>query len=211
MSLVEKLIINYSDFSVHIEKWELLDSGVNVLWGPSGSGKTSVFRGLLGLETVKECKWVFDGEDIGRLPPGEKNIGVVFQSYDLFPHMSAYENIRFAAEAKRVDMKAFETQLETISKKLRIDHILSKKAPLLSGGEQQRVAMARAVVGKPRMLFLDEPFSALDEELKQESRELIHDFIKEQKIPVLLITHDKRDVNFLGDKVFEIKNGRLLV
>ena len=187
MSLVEKLIIEYNDFSIQIEKWELLDSGVNVLWGPSGSGKTSVFRGLLGLEAVKECKWTFGGQDLGRLAPGRKNIGVVFQNYDLFPHMSAYENIRFAAEAKKVDMKEFESQLDTISKKLRIEHILNKKAPLLSGGEQQRVAMARAVVGKPRMLFLDEPFSALDEELKQESRELVRDFIKEQSIPVLLI------------------------
>lgn len=210
MSLVEKLIIEYTDFSINIEKWELLDSGVNVLWGPSGSGKTSVFRGLLGLEIVKECKWTFGGTDLGRLSPGKKNIGVVFQNYDLFPHMTAYENIRFAAEAKKVDSKEFEAQLEVISKKLRIESTLNKKAPLLSGGEQQRVAMARAVVGKPRMLFLDEPFSALDEELKQESRELVRDFIKEQNIPVLLITHDKRDVNFLGDKVFEIKNGRLL-
>ncbi|OYZ18418.1 MAG: thiamine ABC transporter ATP-binding protein [Bdellovibrio sp. 28-41-41] len=210
MSLVEKLIIEYSDFSVRIEKWELLDSGVNVLWGPSGSGKTSVFRGLLGLENVKECKWNFGGEDLGRLSPGQKNIGVVFQTYDLFPHMTAYENIQFAAEARKVDSASFERQIDGIAKKLRIEHLLNKKAPLLSGGEQQRVAMARAVVGKPRMLFLDEPFSALDEELKQESRELVRDFIKEQNIPVLLITHDKRDVDVLGDKVFEIKNGQLL-
>ncbi len=209
MSLVEKLIIEYSDFSVRIEKWELLDNGVNVLWGPSGSGKTSVFRGLLGLEHVKECKWMFGGEDLGRLNPGQKNIGVVFQTYDLFPHMTAYENIQFAAEAKKVDKKVFESQLDAISKKLRIEHLLNKKAPLLSGGEQQRVAMARAVVGEQRMLFLDEPFSALDEEMKQESRELVRDFIKEQNIPVLLITHDKRDVDFLADKVSEIKGGRL--
>lgn len=209
MSLVEKLIIEYIDFSVRIEKWELLDSGVNVLWGPSGSGKTSVFRGLLGLENVTECKWIFDNEDLGRLSPGKRNIGVVFQTYDLFPHMTAYENIHFAAEAKKVKAATFEQQLETIAKKLRIEHLLSKKAPLLSGGEQQRVALARAVVGNPRMLFLDEPFSALDEELKQESRELVRDFIKAQNIPVLLITHDKRDVEALGDKVFEIKNGRI--
>lgn len=210
MSLVEKLTIEYSDFSIQIQKWELLDLGVTVLWGPSGSGKTSVFRGLLGLEVVKDCQWIFGGIDIGRLTPGQKNIGVVFQSYDLFPHMTAYENIQFAAQAKKVAAAEFEQQLEGISKKLRIDNIMNKKAPLLSGGEQQRVAMARAVVGKPRMLFLDEPFSALDEELKQESRELVRDFIKEQRIPVLLITHDKRDVDFLGDKISEIKAGRLI-
>lgn len=210
MSLVEKLIIEYADFSVRIENWELLDSGVSVLWGPSGSGKTSVFRGLLGLETVRECKWIFGGEDLGRLSPGQKNIGVVFQTYDLFPHMTAYTNIQFAAQARKIDSVTFERQLTTIARKLRIEHLLSKKVPLLSGGEQQRVALARAVVGKPRMLFLDEPFSALDEELKQESRELVRDFIKEQNIPVLLITHDKRDVDVLGTKVFEIKSGRLI-
>lgn len=210
MSLVEKLIIEYSDFAVRVENWELADTGVTVLWGPSGSGKTSVFRGLLGLENVKECKWLFASVDLGRLSPAQKNIGVVFQSYDLFPHMSAYENIQFAAEAKNVPKEEFEAQLAGIAKKLRIEAILNKKAPLLSGGEQQRVAMARAVVGKPRMLFLDEPFSALDEELKQESRELVRDFIIEQNIPVLLITHDKRDVDLLADKISEIKNGRIL-
>lgn len=209
MSLVEKLTIEYSDFSIQIEKWELLDVGVTVLWGPSGSGKTSVFRGLLGLENVKECKWKFLGIDLGLLPARKKNIGVVFQSYDLFPHMTAYENIHFAAEAKKVDRATFDAQLNLISKRLKIEAIMNKKAPLLSGGEQQRVAMARAVVGKPRLLFLDEPFSALDEELKQESRELVRDFIKEQNIPVLLITHDKRDVDFLADKVSEIKEGRI--
>ena len=209
MSLVEKLIIEYSDFSVQIEKWELLDDGVTVLWGPSGSGKTSVFRGLLGLENTKACQWIFNGADIGRLSPRLRNIGVVFQNYDLFPHMTAYENIQFAAEAKKVIPSDFETQLGSITKKLRIESILNKKAPLLSGGEQQRVAIARAVVGRPRMLFLDEPFSALDEELKQESRELVKEFIKEQNIPVLLITHDKRDVDFLADKVSVIKNGKI--
>lgn len=209
MSLVEKLTIEYSDFSIQIENWELLDVGVTVLWGPSGSGKTSVFRGLLGLENVKECKWKFLGIDLGLLPARKKNIGVVFQNYDLFPHMTAYENIHFAAEAKKVDRSTFHAQLKLISKRLKIEAIMNKKAPLLSGGEQQRVAMARAVVGKPRLLFLDEPFSALDEELKQESRELVRDFIKEQNIPVLLITHDKRDVDFLADKVSEIKEGRI--
>lgn len=209
MSLVEKLTIEYSDFSIQIENWELLDVGVTVLWGPSGSGKTSVFRGLLGLENVKECKWKFLGIDLGLLPARKKNIGVVFQNYDLFPHMTAYENIHFAAEAKKVDRATFDAQLNLISKRLKIEAIMNKKAPLLSGGEQQRVAMARAVVGKPRLLFLDEPFSALDEELKQESRELVRDFIKEQNIPVLLITHDKRDVDFLADKVSEIKEGRI--
>lgn len=210
MSLVEKLIIEYSDFSVRIENWELLDTGVTVLWGPSGAGKTSVFRGLLGLENIKECKWVFAGSDIGLLNPSKKNIGVVFQNYDLFPHMTAYENIQFAAEAKKMNKSDFNTRLDAISKKLRIESIMNKKAPLLSGGEQQRVAIARAVVGQPRMLFLDEPFSALDEELKQESRELVRDFIQEQKIPVLMITHDKRDVDFLADKVSEIKAGRIV-
>lgn len=210
MSLVEILEIDYTDFKISVQNWEILDKGVTVLWGPSGSGKTSVFRGLLGLEKTSKQKWIFNGIDMFQLSIPQKKIGVVFQSYDLFPHMSAMENIKFAADARKIPFQKFQLDLDSLTKQLRIDVILQKKASVLSGGEQQRVALARALIGEPRILFLDEPFSALDEDLKQESRQLIKDVLQKSGIPVLLITHDQRDVDVLADKVTQIRNGEIL-
>lgn len=209
MSLVKKLRIQYNDFLVDIADWEILDKGVTVLWGPSGSGKTSVFRGLLGLEDKAECSWIFSSEDLGKLPVQKRKIGVVFQNYELFSHMTALQNIRFAAEARGIEKNEFQKHLSDLSQKLRVGPVLEKNVKLLSGGERQRVALIQALIGKPRILFLDEPFSALDEELKQESRELLKRVLIEQEIPVLLITHDKRDVDFLAQKVSLIKNGKI--
>lgn len=210
MSLVKKLKIHYDDFSIDIENWEILDKGVTVLWGPSGSGKTSVFRGLLGLEKTAECSWMFNNQDIGKIPVRERKIGVVFQNYELFSHMTALQNIKFAAESRLVTNEEFNHKLNQLTKKLRIENVLDKNIKLLSGGERQRVAFALALIGKPRILFLDEPFSALDEELKEESRNLIKSILVDQEIPVLLITHDKRDVESLAQKVSTIKMGRMV-
>lgn len=210
MSLVKKLKIQYDDFLVDIENWEVLDKGVTVLWGPSGSGKTSVFRGLLGLENQAQCSWLFNNQDLGQLPVNKRRIGVVFQNYELFSHMTAIQNIKFAAEARNISDQEFKTNLSKLAQKLRVESVLEKNVKLLSGGERQRVALIQALIGKPNILFLDEPFSALDEELKQESRELIKSVLSEQEIPVLLITHDKRDVDALAQKVSLIKDGKVL-
>lgn len=209
MSLVKKLRIQYSDFLVDIKDWEILDQGVTVLWGPSGSGKTSVFRGLLGLENNVECSWIFKDQDFGKLSVKHRKIGVVFQNYELFSHMTAFQNIKFAAESRKIDKSDYEPQLKYLVGKLRIDNIMEKNVKLISGGERQRVALAQALIGRPNILFLDEPFSALDEELKQESRELVKNVLKEQEIPVLLITHDRRDVDFLAQKVSHIHQGKI--
>lgn len=210
MSLVKKLRIQYDDFLVDIKDWEILDKGVTVLWGPSGSGKTSVFRGLLGIEPQVECSWIFQEQDFGKLSVPKRKIGVVFQNYELFSHMTGLQNIKFAAEARGIKKTEYEAMLKTLSAKLRIDQVLDKNVRLLSGGERQRVALVQALIGKPNILFLDEPFSALDEELKQESRELVKNVLNEQEIPVLLITHDRRDVDYLAQKVSVIQSGKLV-
>ena len=210
MSLVKKLKIHYDDFNVEIENWEVLDSGVTVLWGPSGSGKTSVFRGLIGLERNAQCEWIFKNQDLGRMSTPERKIGVVFQNYELFGHMTVYQNLKFAAQARKINAEVYESKITHLTKQLRIESLKHKNVKLLSGGERQRAALAQSLVGDPNILFLDEPFSALDEELRQESRELVKAIIEEYQIPVLLITHDNRDVDFLAKKVTLIKNGRII-
>ncbi|MFV8256404.1 ATP-binding cassette domain-containing protein [Bdellovibrio bacteriovorus] len=208
MSLVENLHRDYGDFKLDIDTWEILDEGVTVLWGPSGSGKTSVFRILLGLENCPGFKWTYQGTDLAKLKTPDRHLGVVFQTLDLFPHLSAEENMMFAARARKVDPAKSSARLKELSSILKMESFLQRPAAVLSGGEKQRVAIARALMGEPRLLLLDEPFSALDQELRDESRKLVKSVIETEKIPTLLVTHDQRDVEILGNKVTTIRNGR---
>lgn len=207
MSLVENLKYKYQDFVIDVPRWEILDHGVTVLSGPSGSGKTTIFRLLLGLEKSKGFSWKFGSENLAQLSVRERRIGVVFQSLDLFPHMTVEQNILFAAQARGIDMQVAKSEMLVHLKRLGISQLHEKSVQKISGGEKQRVAICRALIGKPRILFLDEPFSALDSEIRQESRLLIKEFINEQAIPTLLVTHDKEDVHVLADKISYIKNG----
>lgn len=208
MSLVENLVRDYGDFKVDIPRWEIADQGVTALWGPSGSGKTSVFRLLAGLEPCPGLVWKFKGEDLAQLPPPDRRIGVVFQSFELFPHMSAEENILFAARARRIPEAEARKSFGRLVESLRMESYISKKAVVLSGGEAQRVALARAVIGRPRILFLDEPFSSLDAELRERARLMTKSLIQELQIPTLLVTHDQNDLDQLADATVKIRNGR---
>ncbi|HEX7675416.1 MAG TPA: ATP-binding cassette domain-containing protein [Bdellovibrio sp.] len=210
MSFVENLRRDYGDFKIEIPQWEILDEGVTVLWGPSGSGKTSVFRVLLGLESCPGMKWTFNGVDLAKLKTPQKKLGVVFQTLDLFPHMTAKENILFAARARDVSDEKARNRLKELATVLKMESFLERPAAVLSGGERQRVAIARAIMGEPRLLLLDEPFSALDQELREESRRLVKHVIEVEKIPTLLVTHDQRDVEILANKVSTIRNGRIV-
>ena len=210
MSRVENLLIEYPDFKIDIPSWEILDDGVTALWGPSGAGKTTVFRALLGLEPVRSLKWVVDGSDIAQLPTPARKLGVVFQTLDLFPHMTARENIRFAAEARGLSSTETKSREDELISTLRMSSFIDRSASVLSGGEKQRVALARAMIARPRVLFLDEPFSSLDADLKSEARALVKSAISLWKIPTVLVTHDKDDLATLATKISEIKSGKII-
>ncbi|QDK36632.1 ATP-binding cassette domain-containing protein [Bdellovibrio sp. NC01] len=210
MSFVENLRRDYGDFKLDIPQWEILDEGVTVLWGPSGSGKTSVFRILLGLETCPGMKWNFQGVDLAKVKTPQRHLGVVFQSLDLFPHMTAKENILFAARARKISEEKSRNRLKELATILKMESFLERPASIISGGEKQRVAIARAIMGEPRLLLLDEPFSALDQELREESRRLVKHVIEVEKIPTLLVTHDEQDVKYLANKVSTIRNGKIV-
>ena len=210
MSLVEGLNKNYDGFSIEIPRWEINDEGVTALWGPSGSGKTSVFRLLIGLEPCPSLSWTFGTVNLAALPVPARELGVVFQSLELFPHMTAEANILFAARARGLDSDTTRARFKQLTDDLRMAGYLARKAHLLSGGEAQRVALARAVIAKPRFLFLDEPFSSLDAELKSDARGVVKRVIEKFKIPTLLITHDEADLSALAQKVVKISNGKLI-
>lgn len=210
MSLVEGLIADFGDFKVHIPKWEILDKGVTALSGPSGSGKTTVFRMLIGLIPCPTLKWDFQGVDVARLPLRERRLGVVFQTLELFPHMTAKENIYFAARARRIPQEEADVDFERLIADLQLTHCQSRTVPQLSGGEKQRVALARALIGRPRALLLDEPFSSLDVQTRDGARRLVKSVIVQRKIPTILVTHDAQDLEVLADRVDRIQDGHLV-
>jgi ABC-type sugar transport system ATPase subunit len=169
-----------------------------------------VFRLLMGLEPCPGLVWKFGGEDLAKLPAPERRLGVVFQNLELFPHMTAAENVLFAAKARKIGDKEAKGRLQDLAEELRMNSYLQRQARVLSGGEAQRVALARAVIAQPRFLFLDEPFSSLDAELRGEARALVKKLITRLKIPTLLVTHDSEDLRELADKVVKIQNGKLV-
>jgi sulfate transport system ATP-binding protein/putative spermidine/putrescine transport system ATP-binding protein len=214
MSVVKNLIHEYQDvdghFRLDIPYLEIPDQGVTALSGPSGSGKSSVLRVLMGLDACPTLSWILNGVDLAQLPPPDRRLGVVFQTYELFPHLSAERNILFAAQARGLPRDQWTARLEVLSRALHLQSCLKRRAELLSGGERQRVALARALIGEPRFLLLDEPFSALDSSLRHEARQLVLRVIEQLHIPTLLVTHDDDDLEVLADLVVRIENGRLV-
>ena len=212
MSLVKNIKFKYSqqpEWLLDIPEWEIPDLGITAILGRSGSGKSTLFKILIGLEECKGFSWVFKGEPLSEYSIEQKRLGVVFQSYNLFPHLSSYENIQFAARARNLTTAEMHLKISNLVEQLDLENFLHRKARLLSGGERQRVSLARALAGNPRLLLLDEPFSALDEELKNKSRALIKKVILQNEVPALMITHDKEDVEQVADSKFFINSGRL--
>jgi ABC-type sugar transport system ATPase subunit len=208
--IIKNMIRDYDEFKVDILELKLADHGVTALIGPSGSGKSSVIRILLGLDSCPGLSWILNGEDIALLPIEKRRLAVVFQSYELFRHMTARENILFAATARGISNSLAIARLAELSAKLQISAILNRKTSVLSGGEKQRVALARALIGEPRFLFLDEPFSALDANLRSEARQLVKKIVQEYKIPTLLVSHDASDIEALADEVVYIADGKIV-
>lgn len=214
MSLVKVLKHRYGDFTIDIQNWEIPDRGVTALWGPSGSGKSSVLRLLLGLDKADELHWMIGDEDLAAVEVPKRRLGIVFQSGELFGHMTARENIEFAADAavktRGLSVGRVKENMSRFIKRLRLESAADRPASLLSGGERQRVALARALIGEPRILFLDEPFSALDAENRVEARALVRAVLQEIGTPAVLVTHDTSDLEGLSGKISRIENGRIV-
>jgi sulfate transport system ATP-binding protein/putative spermidine/putrescine transport system ATP-binding protein len=211
MSLVSNLHVNLDGFEVRIPHWELNDKGITVLWGPSGSGKTTTMRILIGLEPCPQMTWDYRGLDLNSLSIAERRLGVVFQTLDLFPHMTARQNISFACRARKLKSSEREQTLIFLRGQLQLESCWETRADRLSGGEKQRVALARALVGQPRWLLLDEPFSALDPTLRTQARDFLKSVVASQNIPTLLVSHDVEDRDQLADQVAHMENGELIL
>ncbi len=179
------------------------------LLGPSGCGKTTLLRILGGFLDADEGKVIFDGEEISKKPPYERELNTVFQKYALFPHLSVYENIAFGLKIKKVSKDVIDQKVMKMLRLIGLEGYEDKNTTLLSGGQQQRVAIARALVNEPKVLLLDEPLAALDLKLRKEMQYELKRIQQEVGITFIFVTHDQEEALTMSDKIVVMKNGEI--
>ncbi len=213
MSLIKNLNLNFKadGFRLQIEHLEIPDVGVTAFWGPSGSGKTTLFKTLIGLYEPENWSWTYKDISLHLLSLEKRQLGVVFQNYELFPHLTAEQNVKLVIHARYPKSEIADALLkcEKFRIQLKLQSCWETRAEKMSGGEKQRVALLRAVLSKPRILLLDEPFSALDPDVRGEARNLLGSVLADVAIPVYLITHDRSDVDALAQNRILLKHGRV--
>lgn len=201
--------LHYYDLEVKFE----IDREVLVIQGESGAGKTTILDILAGIrqpdrgEILLKDKVVFSSAQGVNLPIRNRDIGYVFQNYALFPHLTVRENIRFGIESRRSGDFAYS---DYITEVMKIKHLQNRYPSQLSGGEKQRVALARALAVRPRLLLLDEPFSALDGNTRRVIYEEFLEFKNLWQLDMILITHNNEEAALLGDRILRIREGVLV-
>jgi ABC-type Fe3+/spermidine/putrescine transport system ATPase subunit len=185
------------------------DGELMALLGPSGCGKTTTLRCIAGSIDANRGEIVIGGRDVTRLPAHRRNVGMVFQSYALFPHMTARENVAYGLEARGVRRDEIRQRVDEALALVALDGLGDRLPRQLSGGQQQRVAMARAVVYRPDVLLLDEPFSSLDAKLRIAMRVEVARLQKTLGVTTIFVTHDQQEALALADRVAVMKNGRI--
>ena len=187
-----------------------LDAGtLNVLLGPSGCGKSTTLRLIAGLEPADRGRILIGGRDVTNLPPAQRNIAMVFQSYALFPHLSVAENIVFGLKVRKVDAAERARRLQRVAGLLGLDKLLDRKPSQLSGGQQQRVALGRAIIAEAPVCLMDEPLSNLDAQLRAEMRAEIRNLQRKLGITMVYVTHDQVEAMTMADRVILLKAGRI--
>ena len=179
------------------------------LLGPSGCGKTTLLRILGGFLDADEGQVIFDGEEISKKPPYERELNTVFQKYALFPHLNVYENIAFGLKLKKVSKDIIDQKVMKMLKLIGLEGYEKKNTTLLSGGQQQRVAIARALVNEPKVLLLDEPLAALDLKMRKEMQYELKRIQQEVGITFIFVTHDQEEALTMSDKIVVMNNGEI--
>lgn len=180
-----------------------------VLLGASGSGKTTILRIIAGLETPNSGMVILHGKNVTGLPARERGTGVIFQSYALFPKMTVEQNIAYGLRIRHVKKKKKKEAVDHLIELVHLEEHRKKYPSQLSGGQQQRVAIARALAYEPEVLLFDEPFGALDAQIRARLRREIRDLLKKINVPSIFITHDQEEALELGDRIAVLNKGRL--
>ncbi len=188
---------------------EIPDRAFAVLVGPSGCGKSTMLRLIAGLEEVSSGSILFDGRDVTHLPPRERDIAMVFQSYALYPHMTVRDNLAFGLKLRKTDAETIRSRVEDVARTLEIAHLLDRFPRQLSGGQRQRVAMGRAIVRRPALFMFDEPLSNLDPALRTQVRVDIRRLHDELGATSVYVTHDQVEAMTLADVLFVLDRGHV--
>jgi putative spermidine/putrescine transport system ATP-binding protein len=191
------------DFNMTIEKGEFVS-----FLGPSGCGKTTVLRMIAGFETPSGGTIMIDGKDQTVLKPNQRNIGMVFQAYALFPNMSVFDNVAFGLKVAGKPKGEIESRVKEMLKLIHLEHLADRYPYQMSGGQQQRVALARALAPAPQVLLLDEPLSALDAKIRVSLREEIRQIQRQLGITTVFVTHDQEEALSISDRIVVMNAGK---
>lgn len=191
-----------SNINLEVKEGEFL-----TLLGPSGCGKTTLLRLISGFEDATAGSIYIDGHDVSGLPPHQRHVHTVFQSYALFPHMSVYENVAFGLRCQKVPAQEIKERVSAVLKMVKLERYVERKPSQLSGGQQQRVAIARAAVNRPRVLLLDEPLSSLDYRLRKTMQIELKQLQRTLGITFIFVTHDQEEALSMSDRVVVMQEG----
>ena len=197
-------VLIIDNLSIDINKGEFVS-----LLGPSGSGKTTCLMMLAGFETLTSGDILIDGSPINNIHPSKRNIGMVFQNYALFPHMTVYENLAFPLEIRKMAKGEIKNQVEKILSIVRLEGFASRRISQLSGGQQQRVAVARAITFEPEIVLMDEPLGALDKNLREEMQFEIKHLHERLGVTIVYVTHDQSEAITMSDRVAVFNDGTI--
>ena len=192
------------DVSLHIDQGEFV-----VFVGPSGCGKSTLLRMVAGLENVTGGDLLFNGQVVNDLNPKERGIGMVFQSYALYPHMTVYDNIAFGLRLTKMPAAGIDEKVNQVAAILQLGHLLDRKPEALSGGQRQRVAIGRAIAREPAVFLFDEPLSNLDAALRVQMRVEIARLHKQLGVTMIYVTHDQAEAMTLADKIVVLNGGEI--
>jgi multiple sugar transport system ATP-binding protein len=195
-------VVAVRDFNLEVADGEFI-----VLVGPSGCGKSTTLRMIAGLEEISEGVMSIDGREVNRLPPKDRDVAMVFQSYALYPHMSVYENMAFGLRLRKYPKDEIDRRVREAAEILDIGSFLERKPRALSGGQRQRVAMGRAIVRKPKLFLFDEPLSNLDAKLRVQMRAEIARLHRQLKVTSIYVTHDQTEAMTLANRIVVMKDG----
>ncbi|WP_048149985.1 ABC transporter ATP-binding protein [Palaeococcus ferrophilus] len=206
---LEGITLKREGFTLSIPHLEVREGEFMTLLGPSGCGKTTTLRVIAGFEKA-EGKVLFGEEDVTDRAPYERNIGIVFQDYALFPHMTVFENVAFGLRLRKLPRREIERRVEEALSLVGLEGFEKRYPEQLSGGQMQRVALARALVIRPRVLLLDEPLSNLDAKIRERLRGEIKRIQRELGLTTIYVTHDQEEAMAISDRIAVMNEGRIL-
>jgi multiple sugar transport system ATP-binding protein len=189
--------------------FEVADGQFAVLVGPSGCGKSTLLRMIAGLESVTQGDIKLDGKRINDVPPDQRGIAMVFQSYALYPHMTVAENIGFSLDLKKIPKAAIRKEVAQVAELLQLSELLDRRPAALSGGQRQRVAIGRAIIKRPRVILFDEPLSNLDASLRVQMRAELQRLHQELRPTIIYVTHDQVEAMTMADTIVVLNQGNV--